>query len=142
MLIWTPSKPILFASSTASGLPSSLRFQSVTPTLNFTPFLAAYASRRSRGQRAAAATPLPSIRRLSRRVRLMDRLLVERWLILGQANAGQAARSAEDGALQVTEDLRARAVLIAVGPELVAIHQAGDVGLGQHGIGDGTGLGQ
>src|SRR5258706_10621942 len=98
MLIWTPSKPILFASSTASGLPSSLRFQSVTPTLNLTPLRAAYASRRSRGQRAAAATPLPRIRRLSRRVRLMNRLLVERWFILGQAGAGHAARSADGDA--------------------------------------------
>jgi hypothetical protein len=41
MLTWTPSKPICLASATAAGLPSCLRFQSVTPTLNFTPLRAA-----------------------------------------------------------------------------------------------------
>src|SRR6266571_3794837 len=34
MLTWTPSKPRRLASATASGFPSSFRYQSVTPTLN------------------------------------------------------------------------------------------------------------
>src|SRR4030095_12590145 len=43
MLTCTPSKPIFFASATDSIFTVCRKFQSVTPTLNFTPFCAAYA---------------------------------------------------------------------------------------------------
>src|SRR5262249_54931001 len=53
-----------------SGLPSSSRFQSVTPTLNLTPLSPAPARRVGDQRRVPAAAP-PNRRRLSRRVRVM-----------------------------------------------------------------------
>jgi hypothetical protein len=63
----------------------------------------------------------------------MDRLLVERWLILGQADAGPD-RSAEAAAGYRWRRIFARrAVRIAVSTELVAIYHARDPGLGDAG---------
>src|SRR5215510_10753372 len=44
MLTCTPSKPIFFASAIDSVFTVCRKFQSVTPTLNFTPFCVAYAT--------------------------------------------------------------------------------------------------
>src|SRR5262245_58631402 len=65
MLTCTPSKPIFFASATDSIFTVCRKFQSVTPTLNFTLFCAAYAmSCRCESAARVAAAPDCKKRRL------------------------------------------------------------------------------
>src|SRR5262245_29793086 len=68
MLTCTPSKPIFFASAIDSIFAVCRRFQSVTPTLNFTPVFEAWAayaaSRRCESAAKVAAAPDSKKRRL------------------------------------------------------------------------------